>query len=58
VYQIITLVDGLIHKLSLRENAPRDADKLERLLKVKQSEDKRKKKPCTLRHTKVSYRRD
>jgi hypothetical protein len=36
MYQIITLVDGLMHRLSLHENSPRAPDKLERILKVKQ----------------------
>jgi hypothetical protein len=38
MYQIITLVDGLMHKLSLDEKAPRAPDKLERLLQVKQKQ--------------------
>jgi hypothetical protein len=40
------------------QNAPRDVDKLERLLKVKERKDKRKKQ-CTLNiHKRVGYRRD
>jgi hypothetical protein len=33
-------------EIKILQNAPRDPDKLERLLKVKQREDKRKKKLC------------